>query len=180
VAASSPTEVVAIAAVARNGVIGNGPDIPWRIPGEQARFKRLTLGHPLVMGRLTYDSIGRPLPGRTTLVVTRDPTFAVDGVISCPDVDAALDRALVLDPVQVSVAGGGQVYRAAWSRLTALEITEVDLEPDGDVTFPGIEAAEWVETTREQHEGHAFVRYVRAVHREGTRLLVAPAGVVER
>jgi dihydrofolate reductase len=162
---SSQAEVVAVAAVARNGVIGNGPDIPWHIAGEQARFKRLTLGHPLVMGRLTYESIGRPLPGRTTLVVTRDPGFGVEGVISCPDVDVALDQALALDSEQVSVAGGGQIYRAAWSRLTALEITEVDLEPDGDVTFPPIEAHEWVETAREQHEGHAFVRYVRAVTR---------------
>lgn len=157
-----PAEVVAIAAVARNGVIGNGRDIPWRIPGEQARFKRLTLGHPLVMGRLTYDSIGRPLPGRTTLVVTRDPAFAADSVISCPDLDTALDRALELDPDRVFVAGGGQIYRAAWPRLTRLEITEVDLEPEGDVTFPSIDPHAWTESSREAHEGHAYVRYSRA------------------
>ena len=154
-------QVVAIAAVARNGVIGAGPDIPWHIPGEQRRFKQLTLGHPLVMGRLTYDSIGRPLPGRTTLVVTRDPTFAVEGVIICPDVDTALDRALALDSELVVVAGGGEVYRAAWDRTDALEITEVDQEPAGDVTFPPVDPQTWVETRREPHDGFSYVHYTR-------------------
>ena len=153
--------MVAVVAVARNGVIGAGPDIPWRVPGDQARFKRLTLGHPLVMGRLTYDSIGRPLPGRTTLVVSRDPSFAPDGVEVHGDVDDALDRALTLDPELVVVAGGGQVYRAAWGRLDALEVTEVDAEPDGDVFFPEVDPAEWVETAREPHDGHTFVRFER-------------------
>jgi len=156
-----PAEIVAIAAVARNGVIGAGSDIPWHIPGEQRRFKHLTLGHPLVMGRLTYASIGRPLPGRTTLVVSRDPAFAVPGVEVLADVDAALDRALALDDEQVFVAGGGQVYRAAWPRLDALEITEVDQEPEGDVFFPQVDPGEWRETSREPHPGLAFVRYVR-------------------
>jgi dihydrofolate reductase len=160
-------EVVAIAAVARNGVIGAGPAIPWRIPGEQARFKRLTLGHPLVMGRLTYASIGRPLPGRTTLVVSRDPAFAVPGVEVLPDVDAALDRALQLDDEQVFVAGGGQVYRAAWARLDALEITEVDQSPPGDVFFPHIDEGEWREVSRESHPGLAFVHHLRRRPLEG-------------
>ena len=154
-------EVVAIAAVARNGVIGSGPDIPWRIPGEQQRFKRLTLGHPLVMGRLTYASIGRPLPGRTTLVASRDAGFAPPGVEVHRTVDAALDRALELDDALVFVAGGGQVYRAAWDRLDALEISEVDQEPNGDVLFPDIVPGEWREASREAHPGLAFVRYVR-------------------
>lgn len=154
-------EVVAIAAVARNGVIGAGPDIPWHIPGEQARFKRLTLGHPLVMGRLTYASIGRPLPGRTTLVVSRDPAFAAAGVEVFGDVDAALDRALDLDDRLVFVAGGGQVYRVAWPRLDALELTEVDQAPAGDVTFPSVEPGEWAETSRETHDGYAYVRRTR-------------------
>lgn len=153
--------VVAIAAVARNGVIGSGPRIPWHLPGEQRRFKHLTLGHPLVMGRLTYASIGRPLPGRTTLVVTRNSEFAADGVEAFSSVDAALDRALELDPVLVHVAGGGQVYRAAWPRTDALEITEVDQEPPGDVFFPAIEEDRWQETRREPHDGYTYVHYVR-------------------
>ena len=159
--AGERAEIVAIAAVARNGVIGAGPAIPWRIPGEQQRFKRLTLGHPLVMGRLTYASIGRPLPGRTTLVVSRDPAFALPGVEVLPDVDSALDRALELDHEQVFVAGGGQVYRAAWARLDALEITEVDQAPTGDVFFPDIDPGVWREVSREPHPGLAFVHHVR-------------------
>ena len=160
-APSGRAEVVAIAAVARNGVIGSGLDIPWHIPGEQRRFKQLTLGHPLVMGRLTYASIGRPLPGRTTVVVTRDPTFSVAGVEVRTSVEAALDRALELDDEQVYVAGGGQIYRAACPRLDALEVTEVDQEPAGDVTFPPIDPGTWTETSREDHDGFSYVRYLR-------------------
>jgi dihydrofolate reductase len=158
-------QVVAVVAVARNGVIGNGPAIPWHVPGDQARFKRLTLGHPLVMGRATYDSIGRPLPGRTTLVVSRDLSFAPDGVEVHRSVDAALDRAHELDPELVVVAGGGQVYRAAWDRLDVLEVTEVHAEPAGDVFFPTVDPRAWVETAREPHAGHAFVRFERRTPR---------------
>ena len=154
-------QITAIAAVARNGVIGSGPDIPWHIPGEQRRFKQLTLGHPLVMGRLTYASIGRPLPGRTTIVVSRDPTSTVPGVQVVTDVGAALDLALELDGEQVYVAGGGQFYRAAWARTDALEITEVDQHPAGDITFPVIEPYLWQETSREPHEGFSYVHYLR-------------------
>ncbi|WP_375387310.1 MULTISPECIES: dihydrofolate reductase [Actinomycetes] len=163
---SPRAEVVAIAAVAQNRVIGAGPDIPWRIPGEQARFKRLTMGHPLVMGRLTHDSIGRPLPGRTTLVVSRDPDYAPEGVVVFGDLDAALDRALQLDDRLVFVAGGGQVYRAAWARLDALELTEVHQEPPGDVLFPVVDPEQWRQTEREEHDGFAHVRLVR---RNGSR-----------
>ena len=154
-------ELVAIAAVARNRVIGAGPDIPWRIPGDQRRFKQLTLGHPMVMGRLTYDSIGRPLPGRTTLVISRDPAFAPEGVEVHAGVEAALDRACELDGEVVFVVGGGQVYRAAWHRLDALEITEVEQDPSGDVLFPPIDPSTWAETSREPHDGFAYVRYQR-------------------
>lgn len=155
-------EVVAIAAVARNGVIGNGPDIPWHIPGEQARFKRLTLGHVLVLGRRTHASIGRPLPGRTTVVLTRDPGWRADGVLVAPDVTTALAQAAEVDPPgPVWIGGGGEVYRAALARTTALEITEVDLEPPGDATFPVIDPEVWAEVHREPHDGFAYVRYQR-------------------
>ena len=128
-------EIIAIAAVASNGVIGAGNDIPWRIPADWQRFKALTMGHVLIMGRKTYDSIGRPLPGRTTFVITRDRMWR-DGVRAVPSVDEALDQALLLDSQTIFVAGGGEIYRAAWDRLTGLEITEVDQHPDGEVTFP--------------------------------------------
>ena len=154
-------EIIAIAAVAANGVIGAGNDIPWRIPADWHRFKTLTMGQVLIMGRKTYDSIGRPLPGRTTFVITRDRTWRGDGVHIVPSVDEAFDQAILLNPKTVFVAGGGEIYRAAWDRLTGLEITEVDQSPSGEVTFPEIDPDEWIEVGRESHDGYRFVSYRR-------------------
>ena len=154
-------EVIAIAAVADNGVIGSGNDIPWRIPADWQRFKRLTMGQVLIMGRKTYDSIGRPLPGRTTIVVTRDRRWRGDGVQVAPTVFEAFEQALALSPATIFVAGGGEIYRAAWDRLTVLEITEVDQAPQGEVTFPEIAPREWSQTHREDHDGFSFVSYRR-------------------
>jgi dihydrofolate reductase len=159
------TEVVAIAAVARNGVIGAESDIPWRIREDWRRFQAVTMGHVLVMGRKTYDSIGRPLPGRTTIVITRDRMWRGDGVRVAPSVSEAFALAATLKPERIFVAGGGEVYRAAWDRLDRLEVTEVDSTPDGDVTFPEIDPQDWQETSREAHEGYSFVGYHRRQER---------------
>ena len=155
------TEIVGIAAVARNRVIGSGNDIPWRIAEDWQRFKRLTMGQVLIMGRKTYDSIGRPLPGRTTLVITRDRMWRGDGVRAVPSLDEAFEQALQLDPKIIFVAGGGEIYRAAWNRLTGLVITEVDQNPSGEVTFPEIDPDEWIETGREPYDSYSFVSYRR-------------------
>ena len=153
-------DVIAIAAVGRNGVIGAGNDIPWRIKEDWARFKAITTGHTLVMGRRTYDSIGRPLPGRRTVVVTRNADWSAEGVETAPDVPTALARAAACGST-VFVAGGGEIYRAAWDALDRLEVTEVDIAPDGDVTFPEIDPAVWVEEQRDTRDGFAFVSYRR-------------------
>ena len=145
--------VVLVAAVADNGVIGNGPDIPWRVPGEQAEFKQLTLGHVLVMGRTTYESIGRPLPGRTTIVLTRDPDWTAEGVLVAGSLDEALDRAAALDG-EVMVVGGAQVYAAALPVADAQVISRVHQAPEGDVRYPAYEPSDWVETRREPREGY--------------------------
>jgi dihydrofolate reductase len=155
-------EIVGIAAVAHNGVIGADNDIPWRIPADWARFKRLTMGQVLIMGRRTWASIGRALPGRTTFVVTRDRMWRGEGVYAVGSLDEAFNQAAAQHPVTTFVAGGGEIYRAAWDRLTGLEITEVDAEPDGEVTFPRIDPQVWSEISREPHEGYAFVSYRRA------------------
>ena len=154
--------VVMVAAVARNGVIGNGPDIPWKLPGEQRLFKELTMGHVLLMGRTTYDSIGRPLPGRTTIVLTRSPTWSADGVLVAADLDAALALADTLDG-DVMVAGGGEVYAAALAVADEQVVSEVDLEPEGDAFYPAYDAGEWVEASREAFEGYERVVLTRAV-----------------
>lgn len=151
------TRVTLIAAVARNGVIGHGPDLPWRISEDFRYFKRVTMGHVLVMGRLTFESIGRALPGRRTIVVTRSPGW------SHPDVEAAHSLAEALDlagPVdEVFVAGGGQVYAQAMPWADRLLVTEVDQAPPGDVFFPPIDPAAWRETAREPRDGFAWVTY---------------------
>jgi dihydrofolate reductase len=142
--------VVLVAAVADNGVIGDGSDIPWHVPGEQAGFKALTMGHVLLMGRTTYDTIGRPLPGRTTVVLTRDQDWSADGVLVAHSLEEALALADELDG-DVMVAGGAQVYAAALPAADAQVLTEVHLSPAGDVHYPTYDAAEWTETRREQH-----------------------------
>jgi dihydrofolate reductase len=158
--------VTLVAAVARNLVIGDGGAIPWRLPGEQAMFKALTMGHVLVMGRLTYDSIGRPLPGRTTVVVTRQPDWAPAGgpferVLVAPSVDSALAQAAEIDD-EVFVVGGGEVYRQAMPRADRMVISWVDQEPPGDALFPAVSEAEWTPIHTEERDGYAVVEYTRA------------------
>jgi dihydrofolate reductase len=150
--------VTLIVAVGKNGVIGRDNDLPWRLPEDLKRFKRLTLGHTLVMGRKTYDSIGRPLPGRATIVVTRRRDWSADGVTVAYSLPEALSLAT---GDRVFVAGGGEIYRQALPYADGLEVTEVDQTPDGDVTFPDLDPAIWQEVAREPYDGFSFVTYRR-------------------
>jgi dihydrofolate reductase len=150
-----------VAAVADNGVIGAGGGIPWRIPEDFAHFKRVTLGHILVMGRSTYDSIGRALPGRTTLVLTRDPSWSAAGVLVAGSFDEALDLAAGL-PGEVMVAGGAAVYAAALPLADAQILTEVHLSPEGDTCYPEWDRSAWVETQRLPGPGLEWVWWERA------------------
>jgi len=154
------TTVSLIAAVAANGVIGRDGDIPWRLPGEQKLFKARTLGHVLVMGRRTYESIGRPLPGRTTIVVTRQPDWHADGVLTATSVPEALARGAELDD-EIYVAGGQEIYREALPVADRLVITRVDARPDGDTVFPPVDWAAWQEVSREPMDGYEVVTYLR-------------------
>ena len=156
--------ITAVVAVAENDVIGNGPDIPWQIPGDQRRFKDLTMGGVLVMGRKSFESIGRPLPGRRTIVVTRDNAWSHDGVETAGSVDAALELARQSGQ-PVFIAGGGEVYRAAMPHVEAIEMTRVHSLPAGDVTFPAL-GPEWAEVARESAETHSYLRLVRTERKE--------------
>jgi len=143
----SERRVVAVAAYADNRVIGDHGRIPWHIPDDFAHFKAETLGHTLVMGRLTFDSIGRPLPGRHTIVVTRNRDWSHDGV----DVAHTLDDAFALAEDRdgdTVVAGGTQIYRQAMPRLTHQVLTEVHLSVEGDAHYPSFSLEEWVEVRR--------------------------------
>lgn len=153
--------IVLIAAVAENGVIGVDGDMPWHLPADFAHFKRTTMGHTLVMGRTTYDSIGRPLPGRTTIVLTRDASWSADGVHVAHSLDAALALAADL-PGDVYVAGGATVYAAALPVADEQLLSRVPMSPDGDTFYPAYDATQWREVSREPHDGFEVVRYLRA------------------
>ena len=149
--------VTLIAAVARNGVIGHDGGIPWHLPADFAHFKATTLGHTLVMGRATYDSIGRPLPGRTTIVLTRDPDWRAAGVTTAATLEEAIERA----EGDVYVAGGAAVYAAALPYADEQLLSEVDLEPEGDTFYPAFDRSEWREVGRDPREGFTVVRWRR-------------------
>lgn len=152
--------ITAIAAVAEGGAIGAGNDLVWSDREDFARLKRLTMGGVLVMGRATFESIGRALPGRDSYVVTRDPSWSAEGVTVFGDLDEAIDAAVETGK-QVWIFGGAQVYAAAWPRIEALEITWVHQRLDGDVFFPEIDPAQWSETAREDRDGFSWVSHRR-------------------
>jgi len=133
-----------IAAVGRNGVIGRDNQIPWRLPSDLKRFKALTLGHPVVMGRKTFQSIGRPLPGRDNIVVSRR-AFRADGIVVVSSIEEALDvaRAKAGEGGEVFIIGGAEIYRETLPLAVRLYITEVDAAPEGDATFPAIDPKVW-------------------------------------
>jgi dihydrofolate reductase len=145
-----------VAAVARNGVIGANNGLPWRLSSDMKRFKALTWGKPLVMGRKTYLSIGRALPGRETIVVTRDPAFAPAGANIAHELEAALDlaaqRAGAMGAEEIIVAGGAEIYAQTMARASRLYITEVALDAAGDARFPPIDPSQWREVGRRKGE----------------------------
>jgi len=141
-----------IAAMAENRVIGSGGSIPWKIPGEQKLFKRITLGHAVIMGRRTYESIGRPLPGRTNIVVSRRPGFRPEGCLAA----SGLPAALALCPAgeeETFIIGGGQLYREAMPITDRIYLTVVPVTVDGDTFFPEIPADLFAITSAERIPG---------------------------
>ena len=144
--------VTLVAAVGANGVIGVDGGLPWRLPEDLAHFKQLTMGHPMIMGRATFDSIGRALPGRTTIVVTRNSAWSAEGVETASNLDAALERARELDD-DIFIVGGGQIYAESLERgiVDLLCITRVAASPEGDVRFPSIDWEVWQPVVRVPH-----------------------------
>lgn len=166
------TRIAMMVAAAENGVIGNGNDLPWHLPEDLRHFKRVTMGKPILMGRKTFQSIGRPLPGRTSFVITRDAAFKIEGVISVASLDSAISEASLLaerdDADEIVVIGGAEIYRIALPRVQRLYMTEVHAQVDGDVMLPLITWSQWQETQRERHAAsvgnpfdYSFVVYER-------------------
>jgi dihydrofolate reductase len=142
-------EIVLVAAVAANGVIGRGNELVFRHPADARHFRDTTMGAPVIMGRKTWESLParfRPLPGRRNIVVTRQPAYACEGAEAAASLDAAL--AQVAGAPRVFVIGGGELYAQALPRATQLELTEVAFSPEGDVRFPTVDPADWAETAR--------------------------------
>lgn len=158
--------LVILAAVARNRVIGRDNDMPWRLSSDLKRFKEVTMGKPLIVGRRNHAAIGRALPGRETIVLTRDRTFRDGGVHVAHDLKDALGLAEALAEEmgadEIISAGGGEIYALTLPLAQRMRLTEIDAEPEGDVLFPEYNPAEWRETFREAHpaggrDDHAFV-----------------------
>jgi dihydrofolate reductase len=158
------SEIVIIAAVARNRVIGKDNRLLWNIPEDMAHFKALTAGHTVVMGRKTWESLPprfRPLPGRRNIIISRQADYAAPGAELADSLENALK--LASTATVVFVIGGEQIYSQALAVADRLEITEVDLEPEGDTWFPKIAAVDWEKTGKTEGAGFAFVIYRRRV-----------------
>ena len=166
-------DIVLIAAIADNGVIGRHNGLPWRVKSDLQHFRALTMGKPVVMGRKTFLSIGKPLPGRTSIVVSRDRNFAAPGIVVAPSLEtafaAARGDALRRGVDEIIVTGGAEIYAQAMAVAARLAVTEIHKSVEGDARFPAIDRNVWQESARrEQQPGiedeaaFAFVTYGRA------------------
>ncbi|MGG6893848.1 MULTISPECIES: dihydrofolate reductase [Rhizobium] len=143
---SQPIKTIVVA-VSRNGIIGRDGDMPWRLSSDLKRFKAMTLGKPVIMGRKTFQSIGRPLPGRPNIIITRDAGFSAEGVTAAHSLDEAIDVASRLaaesDADEICILGGGEIYRQSIVLADRLLVTHVETDVDGDTSFPAIDPALW-------------------------------------
>jgi dihydrofolate reductase len=151
-----------IVAVADNGVIGTRGALPWRLPDELAHFKRTTLGKPVLMGRRTYESLGRPLPGRANVVLSRDPKFTTHGALVARDLDEAIGMHAAA-PEQF-VIGGASLYAEALPRAERIYLTRVHARPSGDVFFPELASGEWGESLVSEHPADARHAYAFSIY----------------
>jgi len=153
-----------IVAVAENGVIGLNNTLPWHLPEDLKRFKALTMGHHIIMGRKTYESLGRLLPGRITVIVTRNPHYKVEGALIAKSLEVAI--ALCQNDDEAFLIGGAELYQHGLECANKLYVTEIALQVEGDAFFPRVETDQWQETSREAHTSaqgldFSYVTYVR-------------------
>ncbi|WBX87663.1 dihydrofolate reductase [Achromobacter mucicolens] len=160
-----PASLTLIVAYSTNRAIGRDNALPWKLPGDLAHFKRSTLGHPIIMGRKTWDSLGRPLPGRSNIVISRNPDFSAAGAILAPTLEAAVAACGDID--EAFVIGGAQIYAQALPLATRVLATEVHADVEGDAFFPLLPSFQWKETACEPQPAengydYDFVTYERA------------------
>jgi dihydrofolate reductase len=166
--ASPPLSIVA--AIARNRVIGSKGELPWRLSADLKRFRRITLGHPVIMGRKTYESIvrslGRPLPERHNIVITRSAGFLAPGCSTANSLQSAISTAAQITADEAFIIGGAEIYRLALPKAVRMHLTEIDADFEGDAFFPSFDPAQWRETVREPGPAekglsYSFVTYER-------------------
>jgi len=147
------SRIAFVVAVSKNGVIGRGGGLPWHISADLKRFKQITMGKPVIMGRKTWESLPKkPLPGRTNIVITRQADYDTPGAHVAGDVDAALKIAEAERPEEIAVIGGGEIFRMFLPLADRIYLTEADLSVEGDTFFPKLDPARWRETSQEVHE----------------------------
>jgi dihydrofolate reductase len=154
---SAAPRVYLVAAVARNGVIGAGGQLPWHLPEDLKHFRRITLGHPVIMGRRTWESLGKPLPGRENIVISRKPGFEAPGASMAASLEAAI--ALCAGEAVAFVIGGAEIYAAALPLADGLVITEIDRDYEGDTRFPQWDRQAWRATQKEPHTSAEGLRF---------------------
>ncbi|MEP0069558.1 dihydrofolate reductase [Pyruvatibacter sp.] len=141
-----------VVAVAENGVIGSDNDLPWRLKGDLKHFKATTMGKPIIMGRKTYESIGRPLPGRTNIVMSRSRSDLPEGVVQVSSLEEAFKAAEACDAQEACVTGGAEIYALALPYAHTLHFTRVHMDADGDTVFPEFDEAQWRETSAQRFD----------------------------
>ncbi len=165
--------IVIVVARAENGVIGKDGTLPWRLSSDLKHFRAVTMGKPVIMGRKTFQSIGKPLEGRDNIVVTRNPDFAAEGVIAAASLEEALDvarmKAGAREGGEIAIIGGAEIYAAAMTFTDVIDLTEVHARPDGDTFMPDLDGNVWTETSRQRHAAgpkdsadYSFVRLERS------------------
>ena len=141
-----------IVAAATNNAIGKDGRLPWHLPNDMKHFKNVTWGMPIVMGRKTFESLGKALPGRKNIVITRQPGWKADGVITVKNIDDALFVAKEADAKEVMVIGGGEIYKALFERARRIYLTRVEAEPEADTFFPSLKPEEWYLMSQQNYE----------------------------
>jgi len=165
--APGPSRLVAVVAMAENGIIGVDNRLPWRLPADLQRFKSITMGRPILMGRRTFESLGRPLPGRRNIVLTRDRSWSAVGAVVVHSLDEALDAAG--EAPELMVIGGAAIYALCWPGVDRVEMTLVHASPEGDTRLAGFDWRDWRELARERHAAderhdhdYSFITLARA------------------
>ncbi len=170
-----------IAAMGRNRAIGYQNTLPWRLPADLQRFKQLTLGHHIIMGRKTYESIGRPLPGRTSIIITRQPDFQAEGCLIAHSLDEAIDLAKSRDEQEAFIIGGAEIYAQALATADRMYLTLVEAEPEADAFFPAFDENLWEKCVEEiveaDDKNQYFARFVLLVRNHN--LSDFPANICE-